>query len=284
MRFLTRRKFFRITASVCGALVAGGGIYSALVEPWWLESNEITVRIPDLPPPLDGLKLLHLSDLHCGKLVSFDYIRSCAKTAAAFRPDIVCITGDFVTHEASYITQCLDALSILEPPLGIFAVPGNHDYWAGSDHIFSEIKKAGIHLLINEAETIERGGARLWIIGLDDLWEGQPDINAAMANLRDERTPDNKPKMLLMHNPDMIEDIAHLGFQLILAGHTHGGQVRLPFLGPLIVPSEFGAKYAAGMFNVERSLMYVSKGVGVVVVPFRFLTRPEITCFTLTSQ
>ncbi len=277
-RPLSRRRFLKLAAFGAGAAFVGGAGYSALVEPWWIETNCHDIPIPSLPHALEGLKIVQLSDLHHGAVVSASFIEECAHHAAALKPDLVCITGDFVTREAFYAEPCCRALAALHPPLGVYAVLGNHDYWAGGAAVSAAIRKCGINILVNEVVAVKTRGERLLLAGLDDLWAGYPRIDKVA-----EALAPGMPSVLMMHNPDLIEQFGSLAVGFVMAGHMHGGQVRLPLVGALVVPSRIGRKYVAGFYNVKSNLMYVSKGIGLISPPVRFLTRPEIVCYTLKS-
>lgn len=273
---LSRRRFLKWAVFGAGAAVVGGAGYTTLIEPWWVEINHYDISIEFLPAALEGLKIVHLSDLHRGAVVSANFIRECAQRAAALEPDLVCITGDFVTREAFYAETCCSALEPLHPPLGVYATLGNHDYWAGGAAVAAAIRKAGIRILVNEVATLEARGERLLLAGLDDLWTGNPRPDRVAEAL----TP-GIPSVLMMHNPDLIEQFGTLRVGFVMAGHMHGGQVRLPFFGALVTPSRMWRKYVAGFYRVKSNLMYISKGVGLIAPPVRFLTRPEIVCYTL---
>jgi hypothetical protein len=275
-KVLPRRRFLKWAAFGAGAALVGTAGYSALLEPWWIETNEYDIPIAGLPRALEGLKIVHLSDLHHGAVVSAKFIEECAQRAAALNPDLVCITGDFVTREAFYAEPCCRALAPLHPPLGIYAVLGNHDYWAGGIAVTAALRKFGTRILVNEVATLETRGERLLLAGLDDLWAGYPQIDKVA-----EALVPGVPSVLMMHNPDLVEQFGELRVGFVMAGHMHGGQVRLPLVGTLVVPSKIGRKYVAGFYRVGPNCMYVSKGVGLISPPVRLLTRPEIVCYTL---
>ncbi|MDQ7779302.1 MAG: metallophosphoesterase [Planctomycetota bacterium] len=278
-RNISRRRFLKWAALGLGTAAVAGAGYSTLVEPWWIKINKYDIPIPDLPPALEGLRIVHLSDLHVGAVVSKSFIEDCARDAAALNPDLVCITGDFVTRHAHFAKPCCEALSVMKPPLGTFAVPGNHDNWAGGAAVMGTIRDAGIKVLINDVAVVETRGAALAVAGLDDLWTGCPRIDRVAAKL-----PAGVPNILMMHNPDLIEEFGEYRFGFVMAGHMHGGQVQIPLIGTLIVPSKLGAKYAAGFYEVGVNRLYVHKGVGLISPPVRFGTRPEIALFVLKQR
>ncbi len=272
---LTRRHFLYKFLGTAGLFIGGMG-YAHYVEPFHPQVSRTTLYWDKLPAELRGLTFVQLTDIHHSNVVSCSYIRKCVDTVNILKPDFVFLTGDYVTHSPKFIKPCVEELSRLKAPLGIFAVPGNHDYWTDIDLLSKSLKDAGISLLINQHETVTVRGVELTIIGLDDLWAGMPNVQKAMTGI-----PLNARKVLLMHNPDLFEELAPGRIEIILAGHTHGGQVRLPFLGSLVTPSRFGSQYAKGLFTRDGSTMYVNRGIGMVIPAVRFLCPPEIAHFTV---
>jgi len=275
-RKISRRTFLKGAAAL--AIASGGACaaHAAWIEPTWVEMNRVDIRIDGLPAAFEGLRFAHMSDLHRHDAVSLPYLERCLKLVAGEEPDALVITGDFVSKSAGYIDPLAEKFDKLTRSFPVYAVLGNHDYWTDAQRISRALREAGVEVLVNDAATIERSGAHLILLGLDDLWEGKPDLARALS-----RATKDGIKIVLMHNPDGSEDIADRGVDLVLCGHTHGGQVTLPFIGPPIVPSRFGSKYAKGLFKVKKTQMYVSKGVGLIRPAVRFLTRPEIATIRL---
>jgi predicted MPP superfamily phosphohydrolase len=270
-----RRNFFKTAGkiTVLGGLAAG--IWGLLLEPFMPQRTDISIKLPNLG---GKMTLAQLSDFHAGPRVATQIITRAIDIARDANPDIVIITGDFVSYKAKYAPIVLTELKRLNPPLGIWACLGNHDHWAGREAVLAQLEKAGINVLSNRGTTIEHRGARFFLCGVDDIWEGADDLSAALAD-----HPPNIPTVLLCHNPDFIYTAARHKVDLMLSGHTHGGQVRLPFLGAPIVPSEYGDRFAQGYHRVEGTQLYVNRGIGVITPPIRFGVPPEVTVITMTD-
>ncbi|MBI5566247.1 MAG: metallophosphoesterase, partial [Chloroflexi bacterium] len=230
-----------------------------------------------LPRELDGFTIAQLSDLHLGPYVGVDEIRSAVEATNQLQPDAIVLTGDYVTREADRMDECAHELRALTAASGVYAVLGNHDYWSGPDHIARVLKHHSIPVLINEAMPVERDGARLWIAGVDDVWERRADLDLALR-----RVPSTEPTVLLAHEPDYAELVKRYPIDLQLSGHSHGGQVRLPYWGAPILPY-LGKQYPIGLQRADALWVYTNRGIGVVSPPVRFNCRPEITLLTLRS-
>ena len=275
---LNRRAFIGTSA----ALVTGAGLagYTTEVEPHWLKFVHRSLRIANLPAQLSGATLAQISDLHICSYVDEDYLIHSLDRARAFRPDIVVFTGDFVTWERTRLAQVDRVLSHFPQgriaTLGIF---GNHDYgptWRDprvASRIMSVAAANGIRVLRNETLTVDG----LDFIGIDDLWSGRADTRTAFA----QRT--SAAAIGLCHNPDGLDSLPWDGFSgWVLAGHTHGGQCKPPFLPPPILPVK-NRRYTAGEIRVDDARrLYINRGVGHLLKA-RFNVRPEITLFTLTA-
>ncbi|MEP7347379.1 MAG: metallophosphoesterase [Gemmatimonadaceae bacterium] len=276
---ISRRSFLRLSAAGAVAVV-GTGLYTWQVEPFWLDVVRRPLPLANLPPSLEGVTLVQLSDIHVGRRVSDDYIRSAFARVTALKPDIVVYTGDFLSYHSEIFDQIAPIYD--RAPHGRLATLGsfgNHDYgpnWAHPE-IAAELQRVlsrrGIDVLRGEMRDV--GG--LQIVGLDDLWANQFDPNV-LSRLRPDRA-----SLVLSHNPDTV-DLP--GWETckswILAGHTHGGQCKPPFLPPPIVPVE-NKRYTAGAFALSGNRnLYINSGIGFLF-QVRFGVRPEITVFTLTS-
>lgn len=241
-------------------------IYIFWIEPDWIEVTRHRIKAPVAAP----LKIAHLSDLHTYGIGSRE--RKLFEILEAERPDVIVITGDTVPHAGAY-EQCREVIRRLRAPLGVWAVRGNHEIWANraDDHEFFE--SAGIGLLVNQHAQIKDG---LWLVGFDDIYDGSPDIEKAVKDV-----PPHAYKIALFHSPALFDQAAGQA-DLMFAGHTHGGQVRLPFVGPLWLPP-FSGSYVQGWFEANGSRMYVSRGVGTSIMNIRFLCRPEVAIITLEN-
>jgi predicted MPP superfamily phosphohydrolase len=258
----------------------GGVSYAFAVEPDWLAVERVTVGVPDLSPALAGLRIAHLSDLHWGPYTGQKEIRAAVERANALSPDLIVLTGDYVLWSADYAVPCARELAALQAPLGVFAVPGNHDYWTDIEVVTAQLRAAGVTMLRNSAYWLGVGGVPLWLVGIDDVTEQHHDLEAALVDV-----PSGEPILLMVHEPDLADDVARLPHQVLLqlSGHSHGGQVNLPPLGPLVLPS-LARKYPAGLQTVPGSALwvYTSRGVGLIPPPVRFNCRPEIALLTLS--
>ncbi|MCZ6681214.1 MAG: metallophosphoesterase [Candidatus Poribacteria bacterium] len=262
--------------------------YPALIEPQWIEITEHEITVANLPPAFEGFSIVQLTDLHHSSIVTLDYLQACFRQAVRLQPDLVVLTGDYITYQEKYAKPVAQAIReiIVEAGIPTYAVLGNHDHWNSSpdaavfplrnrwkgdgSEVFNALTVAGVRVLTNESVLLQRGADRLWLIGCDDFLSGNFDLDRALASV----PASAEPRLLLMHNPYPIESIAHHRFDLVLSGHTHGGQISLPF-----VPSKIGNRYLAGLFYVGESRLYVCRGIGVSGVPIRFMTLPEIAHF-----
>jgi len=272
--------------------------YAFWIEPRWIQITGTEIPIDGLSPRLNGFTIVHLSDLHLGPHVDSHQIRHAVDLTNGLKPDLIVLTGDFVSRSASYARPCARELSRLTAPYGIYAITGNHDEWTDDDVVTAELRQVGIQVLRNEAHQIQPGTGTLWLIGIDDagvtsitganmresefaaLWVEQRDAyQRLMADL-----PSGEPAILLVHNPDFVETVSLEGISLALCGHTHGGQIRLPIMGPLMLPSLYGQRYAGGLVECRGTPIYVNRGIGLISPPLRFLCRPEIALLRLTAQ
>lgn len=212
-----------------------------------------------------------VTDLHLGPTTPPGYIHAALRLLASQKPDVVLYGGDFLFRDPKGAEALSRTLAALRPPQGCHAVLGNHDHWLGTTGIKQALAQAGVELLLNNGRRIATPGGSLWIGGVDDVWTGRPDISAALAG----RSP-NEPTVLLSHNPDIAPAAADHGVDLVLSGHTHGGQVRI--LGRMPFPnSRYGATHAAGWSHVENTAVYTSRGLGTVEIALRVGARPEVT-------
>ncbi len=275
---LSRRSFLSISAPrVLAAglsLALGAGAYGVLLEPGWLRLERPRVAIRHLPLGLSGFTIGHLTDLHLGPYVGEKLVKRAVDLLMSCRPDLIVLTGDFVCRRSRGIST--GVLSGLMAPHGVFAVLGNHDYWHGAGPIISSLERDGIRVLVNDSQRIEANGCPLWIAGLDDCWEGRPDLDAALHGI-----PPDEPRVLLVHEPDYADRIGNYRVDLQLSGHSHGGQVRLPLVGAPILPV-MGRRYPQGLALANRTLVYTSRGVGMIPPPIRLNCRPEVTVLELS--
>ncbi len=279
-------------ASGAALLGAAAFAYATRIEATWLEVTRHDLVLPRLPRALDGVRVAHLSDFHLSRIVSPHYLAACVATAMAERPDLILLTGDFISRKPRFMGDLTGLLSPLAAPFGVFAVLGNHDTVVDGAAVTTAVEAAGARMLRNRHEPISARGVELWLAGIDCPYHEQYRLSdrrrAGWAQVYRQYLdsalrgiPADAFRILLAHTPDVIRDAARRGVDLMLSGHTHGGQVRLPLLGATVVPSRYGHRYAAGQFRVENTTLYVSRGLGTVRFPLRFLCRPELALFTL---
>lgn len=285
-----RRRFLAsATMGVMGIGAVATGTYPVFIEPGWLKVRRLSVPVDDLPPALDGLTIAQLSDIHHDEWISLDHVRDAVNLTNDLNADIVALTGDYVTSSDAMIIPVVKMLASLRPRIGTVGVLGNHDWWTDVALMRREFEKVGIPLIDNDryfltadkalsAQMPEEG---LCLGGIGDLWEDQIDPDYAFRNV-----PQTMPRLLLSHNPDAAEhDKIVNGNQridLMLSGHTHGGQVRLPFVGTPVVPSAYGAKYVKGLAQGPVCRVHTSAGIGMALLPVRLNVPPEIVLVTLT--
>ncbi len=248
--------------------------YGQIVQRW-LTLREGSVELQGLPMPFHGLRILMISDIHAGPFVSAAVLERTLGRLAALEPDLILLPGDFVTTGVHEWTKNRHAFGQLQAPLGTFAVLGNHEHYTREvDRLVELVEGEGIGLLNNRSTTLRRGGAELSLAGVDDLLMGRPDLDTALAGTQG-------PTILMSHNPDLLFDAARRGVALMLSGHTHGGQVRLPRLPVLVRQSRY--RLDEGTFVVDETQAIVSRGFGAVGLPLRVWCPPEALLLTLRT-
>ncbi|HYR29985.1 MAG TPA: metallophosphoesterase, partial [Thermoanaerobaculia bacterium] len=215
------------------------------------------------------------TDTHVASFMRRNLYRAVVEQAMAFDPDLVLLGGDFVTWERHIPLMAEVLLTDLKARDGVFAILGNHDYWANPDKVVATMSERGVRFIINRSVAIRRGDDAISLLGIDEVYRGTPDLDAAFANV-DGRLP----ILGVSHHPDIIDILDERKIDLLVCGHTHGGQIRFPFFGSIVVPSRHEQRYASGFSRAGSVLMYVSRGVGAIP-PLRVLCRPEVATFTL---
>ena len=257
---------------------------SILFEPNRPQLVRKELALPRWPAAFENFKIALLSDFHYDPVFSVHPLRASIPVVQALQPDLIALTGDFVSEpalarnrrRAAYGAEpCARWLRQLKAPHGLWAVMGNHDAFTDPVLITSILRSTGIQVLSNQSVPIEREGGRFWLSGVDDVMNGDSDLGAALANV-----PKDEAKVLLAHEPDYADYVSRHPVDLQLSGHSHGGQVRLPFLPPFYEPP-LARKYIAGLYQVGPLTLYTNRGLGTVGVPIRFDCPPEITLITL---
>lgn len=240
-----------------------------------LSLERVEIKLARLPKKLDGFKIIHLSDIHHSPFTSFDHIARTVKVANRLRPDMFVLTGDYVSHEADYVEPVAKLLGELKAEFGTHACLGNHDHWTDPALITKTFREAGIDMLINEGFRFEAHGASFWLAGVDDHMVGKTDLFAALKG----SYPDEM-KLLLAHNPIIFRKAVRYGIDLTLSGHTHGGQVRVRDTQKRLLRRR---KLSNGLHQRKDSQIYITRGIGTVVLPVRYQCPPEITLLELRS-
>ena len=261
-----------ILVAVCG-LVA----YSVLTQLKGLEYPRYEVPVHGLPPAFDGFTVVQLSDLHVGLWTRPRHIRQIVAQVNAMNPDLVVLTGDFVNRFERNCTPSGESLRGLKAKHGVYAVLGNHDYWVNADAMTKALREPGVDVLFDEQRKITIGKESITLVGLDDEWEGNPGYDKAFKGISADETC-----VVIAHNPDAVLHLKGRPVGLLMSGHTHGGIINLPLIGPIATTTKLGRKYASGMHEINGIRVYVSRGIGLVSsIPFRLRCPPEVPVFIL---
>lgn len=260
--------------------------YSYFAEPRWIETTQLELSLPRLPSAFDGMRILQFSDLHYGFFYDTTHLIKLISTINTLKPDMIVFTGDFFDAEVvPYVRECVETLTHLNSaPLGFYAVMGNHDYYSGynrSAQVIEVYEAGGFKVLRNESIRIKRNGKSIQIAGVDDMFLGKPNLERTF-----HKTDPNVFTLFLAHEPEFADQATDYPIDLQLSGHSHGGQIRLPFVGAVITPPG-GKKFVHGLHTLDHRtgtrIIYTNRGIGTAHIPVRFLCRPEITVFTLRS-
>lgn len=246
----------------------------ALDEATSLSLEHVEITLKRLPRKLDGLKIIHLSDTHHSPYTSLEHIERAVKITNRLKPDLIILTGDYVSHESEYIAPVAAVLGKLKAKHGTYACLGNHDHWTDAGLVTHLFRGEGINMLVNEGLRFEMRGSSFWLCGVDDHMAGQTDVPAALRG----SFPDEM-KLMLAHNPVIFREAARHGIDLTLSGHTHGGQIRIRDTEKNIIPR----RRKAGLHKRLNSQIYITRGIGTVVVPMRYQCPPEISLLELRA-
>lgn len=277
---ITRRKFFGLAVGAGAAMLAGD---AALIEPNFPRVVRKTIALKRWPTQLEGFSIALLSDFHYDPVFSIHPIKASIEMVNKLRPDLIALTGDFVSvpylgdpaKGAAAAEPCAQLLRKMQAPHGLWAVMGNHDAFTDADQVTATLRAEGIQVLANQSAPIESNGARFWLSGVEDVLGQTADLDATLHDV-----PADEATVLLVHEPDYADRVARHPVDLQLSGHSHGGQLRVPFLGPLYLP-DLARKYIWGLYQIGGLMLYTNPGLGTVEVPVRFNCPPEITLITL---
>src|SRR5713226_8258363 len=248
----------------------------ALAEPFMLAIERQEIFLRRLPKLLDGLRIVHLSDFHYGPLTNSEHLERAVKAANDLRPDLMALTGDYISHDRVYAAPCAELVGNLRARYGVYAVLGNHDHWTDAALITDLFRAEGIRVLVNEGMRFEQQGAAFWLAGVDDTMVGLEDLSLALAGACNDEM-----KLLLAHNPIILRRAARAAVDLVLSGRTHGGQVawrseRSPSGRPR-------RRLLKGLGRQGNTQIYVTRGLGTVILPIRYGCPPEVSLLELRA-
>jgi hypothetical protein len=277
---LTRRRLLQWFG---GLTLAGAAAfaYTRMLEPRWVDVEQVALPILRLPSRLAGKRIVQLSDIHLCEFTGPERLNEAVQLVNRLAPDWLFLTGDYVGDDEHYAEGMIEPLRRLNVP--VYAVYGNHDYWANMRVVRAALESARVRVLRNSATPLAEG---LWLAGVDDVWSGHPDLEMALREV-----PGNVTTLLLAHEPDFFDRVVQRQAPVAVqfSGHSHGGQVRLPLLQPGVdglysyapILPKFGRRYPIGLRQVGHQRVYTNRGLGVWPAPYRLNCRPEISVFEL---
>ncbi|CAN5632819.1 hypothetical protein BH18ACI1_BH18ACI1_19560 [soil metagenome] len=245
----------------------------ALNEANTLIVENIKIRLKRLPKNLEGFRLVHLSDIHHSPFTDIAHISRAVEISNQLKPDMFVLTGDYISHETAYIAPMAKVLGQLKSEFGTYACLGNHDHWTNAEMVTDLMRQENINILINEGFRFAARGASFWLAGVDDYMVGKTDLRSALRG----SFPDEM-KMLLAHNPIIVRRAARVEVDLVLSGHTHGGQIKIRNEEKRILPRR---KLKNGLYRRKDTQIYITRGIGTVVLPMRYGCPPEISLIEL---
>ena len=241
-----------------------------------IEVTHRQIELPHLPAALAGLRLVQLSDIHHGLYMPRERVARAVALANRLQPDLLALTGDFVSSSRSFIAPVAELLGGLRARRGVFAVLGNHDYRVGAERMATALRRRGIEVLRNRHMRVECDGASLFVAGVDDIGYGEDQLQEAMRGIRSETST-----LLLCHNPAILPHAAAYGIDLVLSGHTHGGQVGLRRLRAFARRRGLRLPLSHGWHELNDTQIYISRGLGTVILPIRVRCPAEIVLLSL---
>ena len=273
-------KRLRIALAAIVLFIAGAVFWGFLIEPGRLVIREETIQIDNWPKPLDGLRIAVLSDIHVdNRFITEKKLRTIVERTNQRQPELIVILGDYIAggrNQARVEPEVFaPVLKDLRAPLGVYSVLGNHDWWYSGAKVRKALEQNGIKVLENESVKVDAHGTSFWLVGLADLWTQPQRIADTLAGV-----PEGQPLIALTHNPDIFPNVPQR-VPLLLAGHTHGGQVRFPLIGPVVESSKYG--WVHGDVFANNHHLFVTTGIGTSIIPVRFGLPPEIVILTLKS-
>jgi predicted MPP superfamily phosphohydrolase len=258
-----------------GLVVCG---YGVTLRRWFFITRRVEIPVRGLDRKFDGYRIAHLSDLHIGAYTPPWWAKRWVERANAEKVDAIAVTGDLVTSGVSFHDAIAEVVGGLVAKDGIFCSMGNHDYFGEGEPLISLMRSRGVSVLRNEGATIERDGARIYLAAIDDTWTRRANLDRAL-----EGKPDKVPTIMLAHDPDKFPGIAERGVDLVLSGHTHGGQIAMPFLSRWITASRLAHRFHVGLYKKGDSTLYVHPGLGTTGPPIRLGVAPAVVVLTLRA-
>ena len=270
------KKRIRVTGVALLLLIAGLAIWAFLIEPNRLILHSETIQIDNWPKELSGLRIALIADIHTGgPFINDQKLQLIVDMTNALNPDLIVLLGDYMSPNSWHSHRVepevtAAALKSLKAPLGVYCVLGNHDWWYDGEKVRRAFEANGIHVLEDEVAEVKWHDKSFWLVGLADLWTRRQHIDETVA-----KVPPGSTIIALTHNPDIFPSLPR-SVPLLLAAHTHGGQVNLPLIGTPVVPSDFGSKYTAGHVFENDHHLFVTTGIGTSILPVRFRVTPEL--------
>jgi len=277
------KKRIRVTAAIIPLILFSLAFWAFLIEPNRLIVHPQTIQIDSWPKELTGLRIAVISDIHTGApFINDRKLQQIVATTNALNPDLIVLLGDYMSPNSWHSHRVepevtAAALKSLQAPLGVYSVLGNHDWWYSGEKVRSAFEQNGIRVLEDESAEIKWHDRSFWLVGLADLWTRRQHINETIA-----KVPPGSTIIALTHNPDIFPRLPQ-SVPLLIAGHTHGGQVNIPLIGTPITPSTF-PQYTAGHVFENGHHLFVTTGIGTSIIPVRFRVTPEIVILTINSQ
>ncbi|MDQ1003910.1 putative MPP superfamily phosphohydrolase [Neobacillus niacini] len=266
-------------------LGSGGYFYANRVEPSLLEINKLEIKHSLIPTSFNGIKIVQFSDTHLGFHYNVNQFKKLVERINQLEPDLIFFTGDLLDEPNKYdeINKVALILQQLNATIGKYCIYGNHDHGGYGSEIYRNLMElSNFTVLLNESLLIKQtDGSSISLLGIDDRMLGRPDLKTAM-----KQVPEDSFKLLLSHAPDVADEALSYGIHWQLSGHSHGGQVKIPFVGALVIPP-FAQNYPEGLYSIGENnplSLYVNRGIGTTRLPFRFMAKPELTVFTLITS
>ena len=258
----------------CSACLMGS--YPVFIERYLTQFNHYRIPVPNLPAAFQGLRIAQVSDVHCGRLMPRWFVNYLLERVNRAGADVIVCTGDYIHgRDAAQIEVVWPMLCELRAPLGVYSVLGNHDHWGNAERSLYWLERSGQNLR-GKAIALEKDGERLWLAGIGDLWEDPFPVDSVLSQI-----PERECRIVLAHNPDSADTPFSGRIDLMLSGHTHGGQVRIPFGGAPVLPVK-NKTYSSGLkMSTKQQRVFISRGIGWAIYPVRFNCYPEIPILEL---